>query len=382
MLARLTEITGRPVPFRVAETPLFLAEGIRARLVSHAEGIAREICDPRLIAHGKTAIPAELDTPRQDDLSACIQIDLAICRDAEGRLDAKLVELQGFPSLYGLIVLQSEAYAEELRRLGIEGEFSPFFGGLDRDAYVRLLEQTLVADAPKDEVVLMDLSPEEQKTFPDFAATKRLLGIDWLSPLDVVREGRTLYRQKDGKKTKVSRIFHRVVFDELEKKGVRLPFSYTDDLDVTWVPHPNWYWTWSKHTLPRLRHPAVPRATLLSELRDVPDDLSKYVLKPLFSFAGSGVLVDVTRADLDRVPEGARGAWVLQEKIEYAEALTTPSGAGVKAEVRMMFLRVPGEPAPRLVMNLVRLSRGKLLGVDQNRDLDWVVGTVGLSPVG
>lgn len=382
VLARLETRLGRSIPFRVAETPLFLPTAIHERLASHARGIAEEICDPAIIAHGKTAIPPHLDAPGQDDLSACIQIDLAICRDADGNFDGKLVELQGFPSLYGLIVAQSEAVSEELARLGIPGRFTPFFGGLDRDGYVDLLRKTIVAGAPVDEVVLMDIAPEEQKTFPDFVATKELLGIDWIAPTDLVREGRTLYRTKDGKKTKVSRIFNRVVFDELEKKKVPLPFSYRDELDVTWVPHPNWYWTWSKHTLPRLRHPAVPRATLLSELREVPDDLSGYVLKPLFSFAGSGVIVDVTRADVDAVPEAERSGWVLQEKIHYTEALHTPSGAGVKAEVRMMFLRVPGDAKPRLVMNLVRLSRGKMLGVDQNRDLDWVGGTVGLHPVG
>src|SRR5690606_27618491 len=113
----------------------------------------------------------------------------------------------------------------------------------------------------------------------------------------------------------------------------------------------------------------VPRARYLSELDAAPEDLSGFVLKPLFSFAGSGVKVDVTAADIAAVPLAERDRWILQEKIAYEPALVMPDGNGVKAEVRMMFLRAPDEPEPTLALNLVRLSRGKMLGVDQNRDL-------------
>jgi hypothetical protein len=132
--------------------------------------------------------------------------------------------------------------------------------------------------------------------------------------------------------------------------------------------------------MPSIDHPAVPRARRLSELDRVPDDLSKYVLKPLFSFAGSGVKVDVTPEDLAHVPEAERDNWLLQEKIVYEPALRMPDGDGVKGEVRMMFLRAPEEPAPTLVLPLVRLSRGKMIGVDHNRDLAWTGGSVGMWP--
>ncbi len=147
---------------------------------------------------------------------------------------------------------------------------------------------------------------------------------------------------------------------------------------MTWCSHPNWYWTWSKFTIPHIDHPAVPRARYVAELDHIPDDLSDFVLKPLFSFAGAGVKVDITRADIDAIPEADRALFLLQEKITYAPALPMPDGTGVKAEVRMMFLRAPDEAKPTLVLNLVRLSRGKMLGVDQNRNLTWVGGTVGL----
>jgi len=168
------------------------------------------------------------------------------------------------------------------------------------------------------------------------------------------------------------------VFDELIAKGIELPFDYRDDLDVEWAPHPNWYWVWSKYSLPFLRHESVPRATFVSDLDRVPDDLSNYVLKPLFSFAGGGVNVDPTHADVDAIPADERHAWCLQEKIEYAPALAAADGGGVKIEIRMMFLRPDGEAKPVLAQNLVRLSRGKMLGVDFNKQFTWVGSSIGL----
>ncbi len=377
-VARLEAELGCQIPFRVAETPLFFSRDARLRLEETAREIVDEICQAELVARTRRAIPRDLDAPGEDDLASCLQVDLAITRDASGEVHGKLVELQGFPSLYGFIVFQARAMTAQLDAMGMGRAFSPFFGDVTEADYVARLRRTVVGDADPREVVLLDLDPPSQKTFPDFVATERLIGVAPVCPTSLVKEGRRLFRVVDGARVPVRRIFHRVVFDELEKKRVTLPFRYTDDLDVTWVPHPNWYWTWSKYTLPFLKHPAVPKATFVSELARVPDDLSRYVLKPLFSFAGAGVKVDVTRADLDAVPEAERAGWVLQEKIDYAPALHTPRGEPVKAEVRMMFLRAPGAARPELVMNLVRLSRGKMLGVDQNRDLDWVGGTVGL----
>jgi len=223
--------------------------------------------------------------------------------------------------------------------------------------------------------VLMDIDPPRQKTYPDFAATKLLFGVDAIDPRELTRRGKKLYRGG----SEVRRIYNRVVFDELISKGIELPFDYRDELDVEWAPHPNWYWVWSKYSLPFLRHPSVPRATFVSELERIPDDLSRYVLKPLFSFAGGGVNIEPTRADLDAIPEADRHAWCLQEKIEYEPALQAADGGGVKVELRMMFLRPDGEQKPILAQNLVRLSRGKMLGVDFNKDFTWVGSSVALS---
>jgi hypothetical protein len=380
-IGRLERRLGCTIPFRVAETPLFLPETLRANLEKSATEIVRQISNPALVEKMKRAIPPHLDVPGMDPLPNCVQVDFAVTRGPDGELEGKVVELQAFPSLYALMVVQSEIMSEVLAEMpGLDRRWSIYFGGRTREAFVERLRRAVVAGEPTESVVLLDLQPETQKTYPDFVATKLLLGVDAVCPTSLIREGNRLFRKVDGRLVQVRRLYNRVVFDELESKKIALPFRYTEPLDVTWCSHPNWYWTWSKYTLPYTDHPAVPRARYLSDLERVPDDLDRYVLKPLFSFAGAGVKSDVTRDDIAAIPERERSSWLLQEKIVYEPALKMPDGSGVKAEVRMMFLRAPDEAEPALVLNLVRLSRGKMLGVDQNRDLTWVGGTVGLWP--
>jgi hypothetical protein len=245
-----------------------------------------------------------------------------------------------------------------------------------REAFLRLAQRTIAGDHDPREVILMDIDPPTQKTWPDFAATRLLFGVDPVCPTSLVKRGKKLFRA-DG--TPVRRIYNRVVFDELERKRLDLPFDYRDELDVEWTPHPNWYWVWSKHSLPYLDHWSVPRATFVSALDRIPPDLTeRYVLKPLFSFAGGGVNVDPVPADIERIPAADRHAWCIQEKISYEPALEAADGGGVKVEVRMMFLRPDEDALPTLAQNLVRLSRGKMLGVDFNKDFTWVGSSIGL----
>jgi hypothetical protein len=379
---RLETYLGVKIPFPVAETPLFIPLALRDRLAKAANEIVEQISAPAVIDKMKAAIPKHIDVPRMDALPGCVQVDFAICRDEAGELTGKVVELQAFPSLYAMMVVQTDAMSAELQAFpGLDRKWSMYYSGLDREKFLARFKHALLAGHDPQEVVLLDLDPTEQKTYPDFVATKMLTGVDFVSPLDLQCEGLRLYRTVDGKKVRVRRILNRIVFDELFNKKANLPFEWTDDLDVSWVCHPNWYWVWSKYTLPHIDHPAVPKARYLSELTEIPADLSKYVLKPLFSFAGAGVKVDPTHEDVAAIPPEERANWILMDKITYAPDLPTPDGAGVKAEVRMMFLRAPDEPKPTLVLNLVRLSRGKMLGVDQNKGLDWVGGSIGIWPI-
>ena len=362
--------------FRLAETPLFLPDDFKQKATDSANAIMDQLCNPALIEQMKAAITERWNTPGMDALPNLAQVDFAVVRE-NGVLVPKLIELQGFPSLTSLQVIQRDVWKETLAQLnGLDIAWSCWYSGYDREAFLDLARRTIVGRHDPAEVILMDLDPPKQKTYPDFAATKLLFDVDAVDPTTLVRRGRQLFRANG---TPVRRIYNRVVFDELIQKGIDLPFDYRDALDVDWAPHPNWYWVWSKYSLPFLKHPSVPRATFLSDLDRIPDDLSGYVLKPLFSFAGGGVNIEPTRADIEAVPASDRHAWCLQEKIEYEPALQAVDGGGVKMEIRLMFLRPDDEPRPILAQNLVRLSRGKMLGVDFNKQFTWVGSSVALS---
>ena len=379
----LARRAGAVAGFRLAETPVFLTHDLDERLASAAHGILAQISRPEALARLRRFVPPEWDAPGMDALPTLAQVDLAVTRGADGSLEPKLIELQGFPSLSAFEVLQADAWNAALE--GIQGlpggGFSPFFSGLTREEFLDLFRRTVVGGRDPESVVLLELRPERQKTFVDFAATRLLTGVDTVCATEVEKEGRKLYRRKGGRRVPIERIYNRIVFDELSRSGETLPFDFRDDLDVEWTPHPNWFWTWSKAALPLLDHPAAPRALTLDTLDGLPEDLETgWVLKPLFSFAGGGVNVDPTPEDVARVPDGERGAWCLQEKIRYEPCLTAVDGGGVKVEIRMMFFRPDEAASFTLGLNLCRLSRGKMLGVDFNKDFTWVGSSVALRP--
>jgi hypothetical protein len=370
-----------PVAFRLAETPLFVDERLRADLKQHALEIVEQLSAPATLEKLKKAIPAHYDTPGMDVLPNCLQVDFALSPGEDGRLVGKVVELQAFPSGHAMMTFFARAWHEAMADApGLQRDWTCFLD-MSEARGLELMRKMVLGDVPPENVALVDFEPENQKTSPDFVATEKLFGVQAECATRLIREGRALYRKVNGKRVKVERIYNRMVFDELEVKGYRLPFDFRDDLDLTWASHPNWYWVWSKYSLPFLRHEAVPRSRFLSEVKELPADLSRYVLKPLFSFAGGGVVIDVTPEDIQRVPEEQRDRWVLQEKIAYAPAVVAPGGAGVKAEVRVMLLRPPDETKLTPVILLARLSRGKMIGVDQNKgDLDWQGGSVSIWP--
>jgi hypothetical protein len=355
--------------FRLAETPLLLPADLRQACVRVAREIQEILRRPEIIARGEAAVPERYRTPGRDALPHFNSIDLAIAQDEAGRLVPRLIELQGFSSLYGMQLVQSEIWGEVLAGIPeMPQRWTGLFSGLDHDGYLALLRRTVIADAAPEEVVLLDLDPASQKTRPDFHATAHLLGVRAVCATELKREGRRLLAPLDGRYVPVRRILHRIVFDELERKRTPLPFDYRDDLDVVWAAHPTWYWLWSRPRSPTWTTRRC-RDTHPRRGKPLPDDLSRYILKPLFSFAGQGVRVDVDRAVV-RPPRGRAGDWLLLEKVTLRAGADRARRLGVKAEIRMMFLRPDGEDEMTLAINLVRLSRGKMHGVDHNKGLE------------
>ncbi len=250
-------------------------------------------------------------------------------------------------------------------------ELNYLLNDLTDESYLALLRDVLLNGHDPAQVVLMEVEPDQQKTLPDFRLTEKLFGIRTVDVAHLRKRGRRLTYERDGKEIEIKRLYNRVIIDEFAKKNIQAAFDFRDELDIEWAGHPNWYFRWSKFSLPYLKHPSVPRAWFLNELPEVPSDLDKFVLKPLFSFAGSGVKVHVTANDLAAIPASERGDYLLQEKVTYAPAIATLDEPS-KVEVRIMFVWPKGAAEPIAVTTLTRMSKGAMMGVDFNKNKTWV----------
>ena len=295
-------------------------------------------------------------------------------RTPGGGVAPKLVELQAFASLYGFQLAMAEAYRDAF---GLPASLGLFLDGLDAQGYHALVGRAITGGHDPHEVVLMEIEPRRQKTWPDFVITETLWGVRAVDTAELQREGRTLFYQRDGRRVPIRRIYNRVIPDELVRKGVTLPFDYRDDLDVEWAGHPSWYFRISKFSIPYLRHPSVPRTWFLHELDRLPDDREHYLLKPLFSFAGGGITFAPTDADVAAIPVAERAHYILQERIAFAPVIDTPDGP-TQAEVRLMYVWSDETNAFRPVLPLIRMGRGKMMGVDHNKGLRWVGASAAL----
>jgi hypothetical protein len=361
--------------FRLGETPVFIPRSLKAQLLQAVDDITAVLVQPDFAARSAAAIPPHLNVPAEDAHPTFLQLDFGICRDAAGNISPQLIELQGFPSLYYFQHLLAEAYQQHF---DIPEGWHYLFGGLTPDSYLALLRDVIVGDEDPRSVILLEIEPEKQNTRIDFWASERYLGLKVLCLSKVRREGRSLYYlDEGGQRVPIRRIYNRIIFDELEKRA-DLPreWNLLDPVDVEWVGHPNWFFRISKHTLPYLKSPFVPETHFLSDLRTIPDDLENWVLKPLFSFSGMGVKVNVTRADVEAVTDLEN--YILQRKVQYIPGIQTlDPDDPAKFEIRMMLLWDKHWPAPRLVNNLIRLSKGEMVGVRYNKGKDWVGASVG-----
>ncbi len=363
-LKMLEEAAGAKVEFRVCETPVFMPEAVRLRFEQTARELVDQLRRPAYLNESLAAVPAAFRVPHDDAHPLFLAIDFAVTRENNGELQPKLIELQGFPSLYAyqLVLCQTYLRAYEL------GPLRYLLDGLHEAEYVRLFREALLAGHDPENVVLMEIEPEKQKTAVDFACTERLTGVKAVCITRIKKRGRRLFYQANGREIAIERIYNRVIVDEFIKKGIAIDFDFRDDLEVEWAGHPNWYFRISKFSLPHLNHPAVPRTFFLHTLAHYPEPLSQYILKPLYSFAGSGVVIDLSREQLDAIPAAERHNYILQEKISYAPVIKTPDEAA-KVEIRMMFI---WQKRPRLVNWLARLSKGKMMGVDYNKNKEWI----------
>ena len=372
----MTARCGMEVPFPLCETPCFFPHTLVERMCDDGKTLIHQLVDnPEYHKRSDASIPAQFRVPNESPHPMFIQVDFGLvrneARDAAGDLQPKLVELQAFPSLYAYQPVLSQAYLDVF---SLDPSLRYFLDGLNGASYKKLLGDAIVAGHDPANVVLMEIHPEEQKTRPDFLLTEQLLGISTVCITKIRKQGRKLFYEDAGKQVPIERIYNRAIVDELERKGIELPFDLRDDLDVEWAGHPNWYFRISKYSIPYLKHPSVPRTWFLDQLTEIPPDLENFVLKPLYSFAGLGVIIAPSRKDIDAIPAGKRSDYILQERVNFTPVVETPYGP-TKVELRIMYIWLE---ELRPVLTIVRMGRGQMMGVDQNRNMPWVGSSAAL----
>jgi hypothetical protein len=374
-LRRIDEICGTHVQFRLSETPCFFPKELIDRLTRDGEALIRQLVDnPQYRARSDEAVPREFKVPNEAPHPMFVQVDFGLVCGAGGQLHPKLVELQAFPSLYAYQGPLAETYIEVYGLKQESGRLKYLLSGLETSSYRELLRRAIVGAHDPENVILMEIDPAHQKTLPDFLLTEKMLGVRAVDIVDIRKEGSRLYHERDGKRIPIKRIYNRAIVDELERKNVKLAFDWRDNLDVEWAGHPNWYFRISKFSIPYLKHESVPKTWFLDQLKEIPPDLENYALKPLYSFAGLGVVIAPKKEDITAIPADKRPYYILQERLNFEPVIETPFGA-TKAEVRVMYIWLE-ELKP--VMTIIRMGRGLMMGVDHNKNMEWVGASAAL----
>ena len=371
-LNELSNVHPGQLDFRVAETPVFIDQAFKKKILDTCEKIIDMIVDPRFKEYSKDAVPPGLSVPNENDHSHFIAFDFGVCINDEGRYEPQLIEMQGFPTIFAYEVLYPEISKKYFH---VPDYFDCYLHGYTKETYLQLLKEIVIKNDDPENVILLEVFPRQQKTRIDFFATEDYLGIKMVCLTELIKEGNKLYYINNGKKTQVKRIYNRLIFDDLQQQSAEVRQKgkiLLEDLDVEWIPHPNWFYRISKHTLPFIHHPYVPETYFLHDIIQPPADIENYVLKPLFSFAGQGVIIDISSADLKRIKDPEN--WILQRKVKYADVIQTPD-TPAKVVIRIFYFWKDGEKRPVPTNNLARLSKGKMIGVRYNKDKEWVGGS-------
>jgi hypothetical protein len=362
------------IEFRVAETPVFVPEFFKDQMLSACESIVDIITSATFKDDSRKAIPPADFVPGKENHAHFIAFDFGVCINEKNELEPQLIEMQGFPTLYGFQVFYPEMVQ---KHFPITKNLTQYLGGFDRPTYLKSLKKILLGDGEPENTILLEIKPHEQKTRIDFYCTEDYFGIQPVCITDLIEEGNKLFyiNSKTKKKTRIHRIYNRIIFDDLhaQKDSIGKHVDIRKAWDVEWIPHPNWFYRISKYTLPFISHPNVPETAFLDQVKTLPADLENYVLKPLFSFAGQGVIIDINPEDITSVKDPSN--WILQKKVKYAPVIPTMDEPA-KVEIRIMYIWPVGASRPVPAINLARLSKGKMIGVRYNQNKTWTGGSV------
>ena len=368
----INELYPNALDFRIAETPLFIPTTFKNQLLEVGDYICSQINKADFKSNTEKSLQNTRITPNEMDLPECIVMDFAVANNKKNEMVPALIELQGFPSLFAFEVIQDEAIKKSYT---ISENLSPYLNGYDKQKYLHHLSK-IIKGEKEEHTVLLELFPNQQKTRIDFYCTQQLLDIPIVCITEIFKKEKGLYYQRNGVIKKIDRIYNRIVADELNNQSEEIQEKAAilcSDIEISWVTHPNHFFRISKFLLPLLNHQFIPKSAYLDQLKDMPNELEKYILKPLFSFAGKGVIIDIKASDIASISDPEN--WIIQDKVNYAPCIDTPDGFA-KAEIRLFYFWDKATQKYIATLNLCRLSKGKMIGVNYNQTATWVGGSL------
>lgn len=360
----LIQKSGLSPEFRISESPMFLTKEFKNKLLDASESIIDQIKALSTETLQK-AIPENCKVPNDTKQPHFFTIDFGICKSENGEIEPQLIELQAFPSLYAFQKVFEDTFCEVYPFL------DEIKNKMPHEEFKNYLKDLILGNENPENVILLEIYPEKQKTAIDFVFTENLLGIKTVCLTKLKKQGKKLYYENNGQLTEVKRIYNRVIFDELDKiPDLKTEFDFREGIDVTWVTHPNWFFKISKFLLPMLNHKFIPKSYFLHEFPET-ENLENFVLKPLFSFAGSGVNLNPTQEIIDAIND--KENYILQRKVTYEPIFEDTNGDFSKAEIRLLYIWRENDERPILLENLGRMTKAAMINVDFNKkDAIWI----------
>lgn len=364
---------GEPTAFRLSETPVFISKELKSKVFEVCDAILKQLEKIDLQEIRATFIPKSLQSPAPLNKPHFLAIDFGLCEGENGEILPQLIELQAFPTLFFYQPFLGKTYLKNFLSIP-KGEYHYYLSGLDEASYLEELKTVILGNEKPENVILLELYPEKQKTRIDFWATQKALGIEVVCITKVIKEDKKLFYERKGIKTPIHRIYNRVIFDEIQGiPNLKLGVNLNDDVEVEWVTHPDWFFIISKCIMPKLQHKYIPKSYYL---KDFPATISlkEYVLKPLFSFAGKGINLNPTQEEINKIED--KQNYILQKKVKYASLIKTPSETNSKVELRILFVWNTKENRFKPVINLTRMSKGELINVSYQTNDTWIGSSI------
>lgn len=239
-LKEIEDLHPGSLDFRNAETPVFVPKDFTQKMLIACDDIIDIIIQPNFKSLTERSIPKDILVPGENEYSDFIVFDFGVCENNHGELEPQLIEMQGFPTLFAF-----QAYHTDYTRTfaNVPPTHDAYLNNYHQDSYLQLLKEIIVGDEKPEQVILLEIYPEKQKTRIDFFCTEKMLGIKTVCLTKLIGEGNKLYYENDGKKIEIKRIYNRLIFDDLHKqKDLGSIIDFTHPWEVEWVSHPNWFY--------------------------------------------------------------------------------------------------------------------------------------------